>query len=125
MAIWDENSIPQETSAINLYHVHETISRQVKKGMAGLNTVPEVKVSDELADDSLHFSLYVTVNNCTCNIGEDADILVTLFDANENYFISENYVVQWSSQGLMKEFAKLSKARIIFSVSLQYFCHIN
>lgn len=123
MIVWDDlgNILdPQQTSAIELYRAHEIISRRVKLELAGVSRISDEKLAEKIPPNPMHFSLYVTINNCTCRIGEDADILVTLYDPKEQKFISENYVVQWSFQGLMKEFAKSNKARVIFCVSILF-----
>ncbi|XP_015793034.1 dedicator of cytokinesis protein 2 [Tetranychus urticae] len=107
---------PKECSAIELYRAHESSTEKIRhesRGLANENDNRDILLAMK-GVNSLHFSLYVTVNNCTCHIGEDADILITLYDSKESKFISENYVVPWSSQGLMKEFAKSNKGRVVF-----------
>ncbi|PVD30241.1 hypothetical protein C0Q70_09503 [Pomacea canaliculata] len=61
------------------------------------------------------FNLFVMLRNFVCKIGEDADILMNLFDAREGKFISENYLVKWSKQGLPKDIDMLNNFRVVFT----------
>uniref|UniRef100_H2Y985 Dedicator of cytokinesis 2 n=1 Tax=Ciona savignyi TaxID=51511 RepID=H2Y985_CIOSA len=61
------------------------------------------------------YSLYIAVKNVVCRIGEEADVLISLYDAKENVFISENYFVRWGSQGLPKNIDMLNTLKAIFT----------
>uniref|UniRef100_A0A8C5EZ88 Dedicator of cytokinesis 1 n=1 Tax=Gopherus evgoodei TaxID=1825980 RepID=A0A8C5EZ88_9SAUR len=49
----------------------------------------------------------VNLKNVVCKIGEDAEVLMSLYDPLESKFISENYLVRWSSSGLPKDIDRL------------------
>uniref|UniRef100_A0A4W5LLW9 Dedicator of cytokinesis N-terminal domain-containing protein n=1 Tax=Hucho hucho TaxID=62062 RepID=A0A4W5LLW9_9TELE len=69
------------------------------------------------------FALFVTLKNVVCKIGEDAEVLMSLYDPVESKFISENYLVRWSSQGLVKDIDQLHNLRSVFTVSIcRVFC---
>ncbi|XP_038839926.1 dedicator of cytokinesis protein 1-like, partial [Salvelinus namaycush] len=61
------------------------------------------------------FALFVTLKNVVCKIGEDAEVLMSLYDPVESQFISENYLVRWSSQGLVKDIEQLHNLRSVFT----------
>ncbi|ESO09209.1 hypothetical protein HELRODRAFT_109536 [Helobdella robusta] len=61
------------------------------------------------------FNLYVNVKNFVCRIGENAQILLTLFDAKENTFISEHYIMKWGEQGMLKDLDSFSNMRVIYT----------
>lgn len=48
---------------------------------------------------------------------EDAELLMTLYDAKEYKAITENYVVHWSRDGLMSDLDQMYNLRVMFTVS--------
>ena len=64
------------------------------------------------------FNLFVNVKNFVCRVGEDADVLMTLYDAKLGCFFSESYIVQWGNQGMPKNLDMLNNLRVIFTVSI-------
>jgi hypothetical protein len=50
-------------------------------------------------------------------MGEDAELLMTLYDAKEGRAITENYVVKWSKEGLARDIDQLHNLRVLFTVS--------
>lgn len=64
------------------------------------------------------YNLLVNVRNFVCRIGDDADLIVSLFDGREMKFISENYLVEWGRDGLVKNLDLLDKLNVLFTVSL-------
>ncbi|RUS91929.1 hypothetical protein EGW08_000331, partial [Elysia chlorotica] len=61
------------------------------------------------------FNLYVVLRNVVCKIGEDSDIMMNLFDAKEERFISENYLVKWGKQGVPKDIDMRNNFRVVFT----------
>lgn len=59
----------------------------------------------------------VSVRNFTSKMSEDAELLMTLYDAKENRAITENYVVRWSKDGLMSDLDQMYNLRVMFTVS--------
>lgn len=47
---------------------------------------------------------------------EDAELLMTLYDAKEYKAITENYVVHWSRDGLMSDLDQMYNLRVMFTV---------
>uniref|UniRef100_A0A7N6AZS8 Dedicator of cytokinesis 1 n=1 Tax=Anabas testudineus TaxID=64144 RepID=A0A7N6AZS8_ANATE len=99
---------PQLTSTISLFTAHEAASKQIE------DRIQEEKVIDPFASTPA-FALFVTLKNVVCKIGEDAEVLMSLYDPVESKFISENYLVKWSSSGLVKDIDQLHNLRAVFT----------
>ena len=112
----EQNNIlnPEITSTIDLFRAHEQATQRIKQNYAGFDSK-----SQKPTTKYIH-NLLVTVNHFTCRIGEDSDLLLTLYDARENKFISENYLVQWGKQGLTKDLDQLNNLSVVFSVSKKF-----
>lgn len=88
------------------------------------------------------YSLFMNLKNFVCNIGEDAELLMSLYDPDQSEFIrlgrrlaphpllrpkpglillllrfSENFLVRWDSMGMPKEIEKLNNLPALFTVS--------
>lgn len=48
---------------------------------------------------------------------EDAELLITLYDAKDFKAITENYVVRWTKEGLMSDLDQMYNLRVMFTVS--------
>lgn len=55
---------------------------------------------------------------------EDAELLITLYDAKEYKAITENYVVHWSRDGLMSDLDQMYNLRVMFTVKT-YLCNFS
>lgn len=64
--------------------------------------------------------LIVAVKNFTCKMSENAELLMTLYDAKEFKAITESYVVHWSSAGLMSDLDQMYNLRVLFTVSFLF-----
>ncbi|XP_067100852.1 dedicator of cytokinesis protein 1 [Osmerus mordax] len=108
---------PELTSTISLFRAHEAASRQIEE------RIQEEKSQKQNIDLSRQakfastpsFALFVTLKNVVCKIGEDAEVLMSLYDPVESKFISENYLVRWSSSGLVKDIDQLHNLRSVFT----------
>lgn len=109
---------PDITSTIGLYRAHEKATKKIKEQMYG--SLAQKQAFKELSGSSIHhnYSLYVLINNFVSQIREDVDILISIYDGKELKYISENYVVKWSGQGLMKDLNQLNNLRVLFTVCL-------
>lgn len=68
---------------------------------------------------------FVSVRNFVCKMTEDAELLMTLYDAKENRAITENYVVKWSKEGLASDINQLHNLRVLFTVSIKVFSNLS
>ncbi|GIY32804.1 dedicator of cytokinesis protein 1 [Caerostris extrusa] len=101
---WDEHGNmlnPDITSTIDLYRAHESATQRIK--LMANNSVDDEDNRNQKSLSMYVHSFYVTVKNFVCRIGDDADLLMTLYDAKEGRCISENYLVKWSKEGLAKK----------------------
>lgn len=159
---------PDLTSTISLFRAHETASRSVddriqeEKVPLGLSPSwltlagvcqrrlcpPQMRLQNrEMRCQSLFstvhtYSLFMNLKNFVCNIGEDAELLMSLYDPDQSEFIrsdrrltprrllllkaglmgvllpySENFLVRWDSMGMPKEIEKLNNLPALFTVS--------
>ncbi|KAK3095553.1 hypothetical protein FSP39_016043 [Pinctada imbricata] len=100
---------PESSSVIELFRQHELASNRIKQEQ---NTVGP---DDGLFGWPHTFNLFVMLRNFVCRIGEDADILMSLYDAKQNKFISENYIVKWGKDGVPKDLDMLNNFRVVFT----------
>uniref|UniRef100_A0A8C0VDF8 Dedicator of cytokinesis 1 n=1 Tax=Cyanistes caeruleus TaxID=156563 RepID=A0A8C0VDF8_CYACU len=108
---------PELTSTISLFRAHEIASKQVEERLQ------EEKSQKQNIDINRQakfaatpsFALFVNLKNVVCKIGEDAEVLMSLYDPLESKFISENYLVRWSSCGLPKDIDRLHNLRAVFT----------
>uniref|UniRef100_A0A673IX69 Dedicator of cytokinesis protein 1-like n=1 Tax=Sinocyclocheilus rhinocerous TaxID=307959 RepID=A0A673IX69_9TELE len=108
---------PDLTSTVNLFRAHEAASKQIE---ARIQEEKSQKQNMDLSRQAKFastpsFALFVTLKNVVCKIGEDAEVLMSLYDPIESKFISENYLVRWSSSGLAKDIDQLHNLRAVFT----------
>ncbi|XP_077056349.1 dedicator of cytokinesis protein 1 isoform X3 [Siphateles boraxobius] len=108
---------PDLTSTVNLFRAHEAASKQIE---ARIQEEKSQKQNLDLSRQAKFastpsFALFVTLKNVVCKIGEDAEVLMSLYDPIESKFISENYLVRWSSSGLAKDIDQLHNLRAVFT----------
>lgn len=106
---------PETTSTIDLYRAHEAAIKRIKQLMEG--SQGDRNSASSLKSSHYNHNLFVTVMNFVCHIGEDADLFMTLYDGKEMKFISENYLVKWGKEGLMRDLDQLNNLKVLFSVS--------
>uniref|UniRef100_A0A8U8CDN8 Uncharacterized protein n=1 Tax=Geospiza parvula TaxID=87175 RepID=A0A8U8CDN8_GEOPR len=97
---------PDETSTISLFKAHETASKRIDE---------RIQEEKPIFNSTHTYSLYVNFKNFVCNIGEDAELLMSLYDPDLSKFISENYLVRWGSNGMPKEIEKLNNLQAVFT----------
>ncbi|KAI0221767.1 Dedicator of cytokinesis protein 1 [Lamellibrachia satsuma] len=77
---------PVMTSTVSLFRRHQVAAKRKQENRTS-------DTSDHRKSTS--FNLFVNVKNFVCRIGDDADILMMLYDAKEGQPISENYIMKW------------------------------
>ncbi|XP_049688052.1 dedicator of cytokinesis protein 2-like isoform X4 [Accipiter gentilis] len=113
----DENILdPDRTSIISLFQAHkkaaQTITQRIQE-----ETRPQQSAlgcSTRLAASPSH-SLYLCMRNFVCNIGEEAQLLMALYDPSEQRMISENYVIRWASTGVPQDIEMLNNLKAVFT----------
>uniref|UniRef100_A0A8B9FFB5 C2 DOCK-type domain-containing protein n=1 Tax=Amazona collaria TaxID=241587 RepID=A0A8B9FFB5_9PSIT len=107
----DENILdPDRTGVISLFQAHkkaaQTITQRIQEEMVSSGARP--------AASPCH-SLYLCVRNFVCSIGEEAQLLLALYDPVQQRLVSENYVIRWASTGVPQDIELLNNLRVIFT----------
>lgn len=105
----------ETTSTIEFFRAHEFAMRRIKLSMKATDRNSGSNNSSKAPN--YIYNLLVSVRNFVCRIGDDADLIVSLFDGREMKFISENYLVRWGRDGLVKDLDQLDNLNVIFTVS--------
>ncbi|NWX94248.1 DOCK2 protein, partial [Nothoprocta pentlandii] len=119
LVVRDENENildPDRTSVISLFQAHQKAAQTIAQRMQE-ETCPqqsELGCSARLASSPSH-SLYLCVRNFVCNIGEEAQLLMALYDPAEQRMISENYVIRWASTGVPQDIELLNNLKVVFT----------
>ncbi|XP_028391608.1 dedicator of cytokinesis protein 1-like [Dendronephthya gigantea] len=105
---------PDVTGVIELYRRHDSTQTRISEEETK-TSFPEVR----FYSNPIH-SLYINIKNVVCNIGDDADVFVTLYEppglnGKEGRFISEHYLVSWDKHGLPKDLNKLHNMCCLFT----------
>ncbi|NXW07370.1 DOCK2 protein, partial [Fregetta grallaria] len=113
----DENILdPDRTSIISLFQAHkkaaQTVTQRIQEEMSPQQST--LGCSARLAASPSH-SLYLCVRNFVCNIGEEAQLLMALYDPGEQGMISENYVIRWASTGVPQDIELLNNLKAVFT----------
>uniref|UniRef100_A0A4W3HVV3 SH3 domain-containing protein n=1 Tax=Callorhinchus milii TaxID=7868 RepID=A0A4W3HVV3_CALMI len=109
---------PDQTSTITLFKAHETISRGIDERIQEekKSRIQSMELRRQSVFSNSHtYSLYINLKNFVCNIGEDAELLMSLYDPIQSEFISENYLVRWSKTGMPKEIERLNNLQVVFT----------
>uniref|UniRef100_A0A8C5Q6X1 Dedicator of cytokinesis 1 n=1 Tax=Leptobrachium leishanense TaxID=445787 RepID=A0A8C5Q6X1_9ANUR len=107
---------PEQTSTISLFRAHKIASKQVEERIQEEKSQKQNDINRQARFAATpSFALFVNLKNVVCKIGEDAEVLMSLYDPLECKFISENYLVRWSSSGLPKDIERLHNLRAVFT----------
>uniref|UniRef100_A0A8C2ZW13 Dedicator of cytokinesis 5 n=1 Tax=Cyclopterus lumpus TaxID=8103 RepID=A0A8C2ZW13_CYCLU len=108
---------PDWTSTVSLFRAHETASRSVDDRIQEEKTrLQNLEMRRQTLFSTVHtYSLLMNLKNFVCNIGEDAELLMSLYDPDQSEFISENFLVRWDSMGMPKEIEKLNNLPALFT----------
>uniref|UniRef100_A0A3Q3EY62 Dedicator of cytokinesis 5 n=1 Tax=Labrus bergylta TaxID=56723 RepID=A0A3Q3EY62_9LABR len=108
---------PDQTSTVSLFRAHETASRSVDDRIQEeKKRLQNLEMRRQTLFSTIHtYSLLMNLKNFVCNIGEDAELLMSLYDPDQSEFISENFLVRWDSMGMPKEIEKLNNLPALFT----------
>uniref|UniRef100_A0A8C0J6M5 Dedicator of cytokinesis 5 n=1 Tax=Chelonoidis abingdonii TaxID=106734 RepID=A0A8C0J6M5_CHEAB len=108
---------PDETSTIALFKSHEMASKRIDERIQEEKSLQQnLDLRGQPVFNTTHtYSLYVNFKNFVCNIGEDAELFMSLYDPDQSKLFSENYLVRWGSNGMPKEIEKLNNLQVIFT----------
>ncbi|KAG5888711.1 hypothetical protein JTB14_035776 [Gonioctena quinquepunctata] len=101
---------PEETSTLQLFYHHKKATERMR------NRSKEVKdVQPKTAIQQFSNIFLVAVRNFTFKMTDDAELLMTLYDAKEFKAFTENYVVRWKKEGLMSDLDQMHNLRVMFT----------
>ncbi|XP_058406486.1 dedicator of cytokinesis protein 5 isoform X4 [Diceros bicornis minor] len=108
---------PDETSTIALFKAHEMASKRIEEKIQEEKSfLQNMDLRGQSIFSAVHtYGLYVNFKNFVCNIGEDAELFMALYDPDQSTFISENYLIRWGSNGMPKEIEKLNNLQAVFT----------
>uniref|UniRef100_A0A3P8YT58 Dedicator of cytokinesis 5 n=1 Tax=Esox lucius TaxID=8010 RepID=A0A3P8YT58_ESOLU len=108
---------PDCTSTVSLFRAFETASRSIDDRIQEEKTrLQNLEMRRQSLFSTVHtYSLLMNLKNFVCNIGEDAELLMSLYDPDQSEFISENFLVRWDSMGMPKEIEKLNNLPALFT----------
>ncbi|KAM6220202.1 dedicator of cytokinesis protein 5 [Rhynchocyon petersi] len=108
---------PDETSTVALFKAHEVASKRIEEKIQEEKSVLQnMDLRSQTNFSTVHtYGLYVNFKNFVCNIGEDAELFMALYDPDQSTFISENYLIRWGSNGMPKEIEKLNNLQAVFT----------
>ncbi|KAL0979453.1 hypothetical protein UPYG_G00185280 [Umbra pygmaea] len=108
---------PDSTSTVSLFRAFETASRSIDERIQEEKTrLQNLEMRRQSLFSTVHtYSLLMNLKNFVCNIGEDAELLMSLYDPDQSEFISENFLVRWDSTGMPKEIEKLNNLPALFT----------
>ncbi|EAW63593.1 dedicator of cytokinesis 5, isoform CRA_a [Homo sapiens] len=108
---------PDETSTIALFKAHEVASKRIEEKIQEEKSILQnLDLRGQSIFSTIHtYGLYVNFKNFVCNIGEDAELFMALYDPDQSTFISENYLIRWGSNGMPKEIEKLNNLQAVFT----------
>uniref|UniRef100_A0A4W5LMZ5 Dedicator of cytokinesis 5 n=1 Tax=Hucho hucho TaxID=62062 RepID=A0A4W5LMZ5_9TELE len=108
---------PDCTSTVSLFRAFETASRSIDDRIQEEKTRKQnLEMRRQSLFSTVHtYSLLMNLKNFVCNIGEDAELLMSLYDPDQSEFISENFLVRWDSMGMPKEIEKLNNLPALFT----------
>ncbi|XP_030630565.1 dedicator of cytokinesis protein 5 [Chanos chanos] len=108
---------PECTSTVSLFRAHESASRSIDERIQEEKTrLQNLEMRRQTLFSTVHtYSLLMNLRNFVCNIGEDAELLMSLYDPDQSEFISENFLVRWDSTGMPKEIEKLNNLPALFT----------
>ncbi|XP_050420571.1 dedicator of cytokinesis protein 1 isoform X2 [Adelges cooleyi] len=84
---------PLHTPTIQLYKHHETATNRIQNA----STAGIYKKLIDPINYMYNYTVYFSLHNFMCKITDDAELLLTLYDAKIGKAITENFVVRWKS----------------------------
>lgn len=102
-----------ETCAIDLYELHEIAQKKNKESVKSI--LPGYTKNSQTINNFNIFShnLFVIVKNFACRVTDDVQLLMSLYDAKEARFISENFFIKWN-QNFLRDLDLLSNLKVLF-----------
>ncbi|ESO92727.1 hypothetical protein LOTGIDRAFT_232874 [Lottia gigantea] len=122
-ALLNQDLVVRDKMGNVLNHDKNSIIEVFRRHVLAAENIKNIKLEDagiENENESKFswpstFNLFVMLRNFVVKIGEDAEIIMNLYDAKEAEFISENYVVKWTKEGVPKDIDMLNNFKVVFT----------
>ena len=102
-----------ETCTIDLYNMHESAQKKNKESVKSI--LPGNAKKKALTNFSVFsHNLCVIVKNFACHVTDDVQLLMSLYDARESKFISENFFVEWNQKKILRDLDLLNNLKVLF-----------
>ncbi|XP_067937845.1 dedicator of cytokinesis protein 1-like [Watersipora subatra] len=96
----------ENIGVIELFNNHrETVKRNAQRR----------RQPDSRATQKHSLNLFITICNVICRVGDEADVIMALYDPKQAKFFSENYIIRWSQKGMPKDLDLLNNLKVLFS----------
>ena len=102
-----------DTCAIDLYNLHEIANKKNKEAVKSILPGNARKRQSSTNFSVFSHNLCVIVKNFACHVTEDVQLLMSLYDAKESRFISENFFVKWN-QTFLYDLDLLDNLKVLF-----------
>nr|XP_058959333.1 dedicator of cytokinesis protein 1-like [Pocillopora verrucosa] len=99
---------PDSTGAIQLYRRHISTSNRLKSSSIAESPKKEVAFYTT-------YSVFANVKAVVCNITDDSQLFLSLYDAKEERFISEQYLVSLDKAGVPKDLERFHNLTVLFT----------
>ncbi|XP_026809422.1 dedicator of cytokinesis protein 1 isoform X2 [Rhopalosiphum maidis] len=84
---------PLHTPTIQLYKHHEIATERIQNS----HTAGVYKKSIQQINYLYNYTVYLSVHNFMCKMMDDAELLLTLYDAKSGKSFSENFAIRWAT----------------------------
>jgi hypothetical protein len=97
------------TSVMDLFRIHLRCAQSLATATS-TGTVKPIRTRST----AVHH-LFVDVAGFACNVGEEAELLVSLFDLHSSKYLSERYMVKLNKNGTPKDVKKMGQLCALFT----------
>uniref|UniRef100_A0A2K6F6W6 Dedicator of cytokinesis 5 n=1 Tax=Propithecus coquereli TaxID=379532 RepID=A0A2K6F6W6_PROCO len=112
---------PDETSTIALFKAHEVASKRIEeKIQEEKSMLQNLDFRGQSIFSTVHtYGLYVNFKNFVCNIGEDAELFMALYDPDQSTFIRNVPFWRWGGGWLLTDLSSTDLIRPRISLVCQ------
>ena len=109
-------------TALNIYIQHQELANSTtEQKMDHAQPQPLSPGAPRKKDDTL-FHLFLDFKIFMCSVGETTELYFSLYNKGETRFVSDEYQIVLTAQGMPTDIDKMGKLSTIFTVSLLLLC---
>ncbi|XP_065556971.1 dedicator of cytokinesis protein 1-like isoform X2 [Artemia franciscana] len=102
----------QTASVIEVFRQHEKASQRIATKDRKLS--PDLLNAPNALEKS-NYTLFVAIRNFVCKVGEDAELIISVYDGLLLQPITESYYVTWDKKGLATDLEMLGNMKAFFT----------